>query len=248
MIVFASPQPASGKTVLAANLAFEIAKTKSVCLVDADFDQPSQHLYFSLTAAPASLNALCRLIDQERFAEGDFEKLTLELAVPAATITLVAGSLNSSISEHSFETLLEFLALKYDVVIVDLGVNFESKAALSAIALNRASKIIATCLGDPVSVSRFISNLENFSSFADFEKVHLLVNRVRDAVLGKNAEAQLTNTLHTHTPFRVIDFVPEDAAFDQAIFKGVPLAYATKKSTAQTALAVLAPKLVAIDQ
>lgn len=247
MIVFASPQPASGKSVLAANLAFELAKTRKVCLVDADFAHPSQHIYFGIKQAPASLHALCRLIEQERFGEGDFEKLTLELSVPEASVTLVAGSLQTAITRQSFETLIEYLNLKYEVVIFDLSSVDSSRRELQEVAMNRSSTIVATCLADPVSVSRFISDLETFSQIADFEKVQLVVNRTRDTVLGRNPESQLFETLRSHTPFRNFTFIPEDSAFDQAMFKSIPLAYTSKKSSARLALAHLAEKLVHIS-
>lgn len=244
MIVFTSPQAASGKSVLAANLAFELAKTRKVCLVDADFVHPSQHIYFGIKQAPASLNALCRLIEQGRFGEGDFEKLTLELAVPDASVTLVAGSLQNSITRQSFETLIEYLNLKYEVVILDLAIGDSSCRELEEVALNRSDTILATCLADAVSVSRFISDLESFSQIADFEKVQLVVNRTRETVLGRNPEGQLSETLRSHTPFRNLAFIPEDPAFDQAMLKSIPLAYTSKKSAARLALADLAAKLV----
>jgi MinD-like ATPase involved in chromosome partitioning or flagellar assembly len=103
---------------------------------------------------------------------------------------------------------------------------------------------MVTCLADPVSVNRFIYSLENFSQLVDFEKVHLVVNRTRESVLGKKPENQLSETLRSHTPFRTIDFIPEDPAFDPAMLKSIPLSYAAKKSAALLAISGLARKTV----
>ncbi|MFM6980841.1 MAG: MinD/ParA family protein, partial [Micrococcales bacterium] len=216
---------------------------KTVCLVDGDLVQPSQHLYFSLANAPASLSALCRLIEQNRFGDSDFENLTLDLVVPKAKVTLIAGVPNELTAEtitlDSFETLLEMLVLKFDEVVIDLATLSEQNQALVDVVLKRADRIIVTSLADPISVHRFINNLETLSRHVDFEKSQLLVNRVNSSILGSNPQQQLEQTLRKHTPFNRISYLPEDPAFEIAMQKSLPLSFASKKTPALETLRLL---------
>ena len=247
MITVTSPLPQTGKSVIAANLAFEIGKTSKVCLVDADFAQPCQHLLYSIPNAPASLPALCRLISQDRLAESDFESLTMELVVPGSKVTLIAGNPNSSsvrdLNFQSFETLLELLCMKFDEVVIDLGTPQACSREFEDLVLRRSENIITTGNSDQVSLSRFISKLEDFSQQVDFEKTTLVMNQLRDTVLGSNARFQLTDTLAKHTPFNRPIFMPWDQNFDTAMLKAVPLAFTGKKSSALLAIQELSASL-----
>lgn len=248
MIAVTSSLNASGKSVIAANLAFEIAKTKSVCLVDLDFFAPSQHLYFGINHAPASLSAICRLIEQDRLTEADYDNLVLNLVVPNARVALVAGVASYTskelISESSFETFIEMLALKYDEVIFDFSTITSSITVLEQLVFDRCESVVVTCLADPISVHRFVARLENLSQFVNFEKTRLVLNRVRESVLGAGPQRQLTETFRKHTPLVPKDFIPEDLHFDGALRQSVPLRFASKRAASLDAFERLIENLV----
>lgn len=248
MITFTSSHRQNGKSVLAANLAFELAKKQKVCLLDGDFAEPSQHTYFSLSNAPASITALSRLIDQDRLAENDFANLTIDLVVPNSKVTLLAGNANFSSAEHisqsGFETLIEFLSLSFDEVVVDLAAQTGLTSQKEQLMLDRSSQIFVTCNADQISIGRLVSRLEELSQTVDFEKSTLVLNRVRERVLGPRHEKQLSETIERHTPFKRIILVPEDAFFDTAMLNSVPLEYASKKSPALEALRQMSEGLV----
>lgn len=248
MIVVTSSSPQSGKSVLAANLAFELGAKQKTCLVDANFYQPSQHTYFNLSNAPASLSALCRLIEQDRLTEADYEGLSLQLVVPKSKITLLAGNPNPAISklitQSSFETLVEFLKLRYESVVVDLNLGENELSEKQDFLLESSRQILVTCNADQVSIARFIASLERLSQSVDFEKATLVFNRVRESVLGQNPEKQISETISKHTPFKRLFFIPEDPAFDRALLTSVPLDYASKKSAASNAIKEIAETLV----
>lgn len=244
MIVFTSNGYQSGKSVLAANLAFELAKTKRVCLVDADLVNPSQHIYFGLNTAPASLTALTRLIQQARLVDGEFEKLTVDLVVPQATVTLVAGVPSADayqlLDQASFEALVEFLCLKFDEVIFDLSTIGQSPNRIETYLLERANQVNLVCLADQISIHRFINSLEVLSQYIDFSEAKVWFNQVRSSVLGSSPEEQLLDTLQRHSPFSKATFIPYDQVFDTAMHKSVPIRFASKKSQALKALESLA--------
>jgi MinD-like ATPase involved in chromosome partitioning or flagellar assembly len=249
VIAITSSGQATGKSVLAANLAFELARSQSVCLIDADFERASQHIYFGVNNAPASLSAITRLIDQDRFSEEDFDKLTLDLVVPNARVTLIAGVANQSaaniLAPLAFETLLEFLNRKFDAVVVDAG-TLSPENSLQQLILAKSQRVLLAELADQISIHRLCQNQETITSLIELEHTKLVLNRVRNSVLGANADSQLTETISEHTVFSQPTIMPEDAAFDQAMLKCLPLRQVSKRSQALTAIERLSSELVAI--
>jgi MinD-like ATPase involved in chromosome partitioning or flagellar assembly len=239
----------SGRSVIAANLAFELAATGArVCLVDLDTQWPSQHRYFGLPQDQASVIAGVRFLQQERLTKDAFQELRIRLVSKGANVDLVSGfglNLNAaSLDWSSAEVFIEFIALAYSHVIIDLPAGWDLPAH------RLASKVTSTRLHvvqpDPISISRFLESqvARHASGSVQAHGQELLViNRLRASVLGARPEWQVRQTLKDRIAMPILAVLPEDSALDQAMLQGVPLRQLSGKSKFRSALIELAGRL-----
>ena len=91
-----------------------------------------------------------------------------------------------------------------------------------------------------MSIKRYLWFQEQLRKFELKNQPHLIVNRVRDSVLGANAKRQIADTFERVSQTDVTAFVPEDsAAFDLALREGLPLQLVKKASPARHAISML---------
>lgn len=113
-IVVTSARPQEGKSLISGNLALAFAENgESVILVDCDLRKPSIYKMFELSD---SYDISDVLLKNEKL-EGVIQKYNEKLDIlPSVKIPLnpseILGSLN-------MRNLLEFLKIKYDIVIID---------------------------------------------------------------------------------------------------------------------------------
>ncbi len=245
VIAVQSLLPGAGRSVIAANLAFELAATGGrVCLVDLDTQWPSQHRYFGLPQDQAAVIAGVRYLQQDRLTKEAFQELRIRLVSKGANVDLISGfglNLNpGSLDWSSAEVFVEFIALSYTHVVIDLP------AGKDLPAHRLAAKVTDTRLHvlqpDPISLGRFLESPPIGS--VDSQKQDLLViNRLRPSVIGARPEWQVRQALRDRTDTPILGVLPEDQVLDQAMLQGVPLRQLGGKSKFRTALIELAGRV-----
>lgn len=234
-----------GKSVVAANLAFEIAALgHRVCLIDLDVLWPSQHRYFGLPQQQAAVLAGMRLLEQDRLDFASLGNLTVRLVAKGASIDFLSGyGLNiepAKLNWSLLETFIEFLSLNYSHIVLDTAAGFstDGQVLTSKLANNR----LLVLQPDSVSVSRFL-DLEPRISAQGGAPTGLVINRLRANVLGARPDWQVRQVLRERTQLPIQAMIPEDGLLDEALQRGLPLRQLNGKSKALAALTELAGRL-----
>jgi len=120
MILITSPGPAEGKTTVVQNLGIALAESgRRVLLVDADFRRPHLHRKFSLSNEWGLIDLLC---DDRPLNEYLPEQLGVFTGFPGLTILpnrITHHNISKALYSPRLRTILETLADRYDMVIVD---------------------------------------------------------------------------------------------------------------------------------
>jgi polysaccharide biosynthesis transport protein len=120
MILITSPGPAEGKTTVVQNLGIALAESgRKVLLVDADFRRPHLHRKFTLPNDWGLIDVLC---DDTPLKEYAPEQLGLFTGFPGLSVLpnrITQNNVSKALYSPRLRTILETLASRYDMVIVD---------------------------------------------------------------------------------------------------------------------------------
>ena len=120
MILITSPGPAEGKTTVVQNLGIALAETgRRVLLVDADFRRPHLHREFSL---PNEWGLIDLLSEDQPLSEYPPERLGSFTGLPGLSILpnrVTQNNVSKALYSPRLRTILESLAKRYDMVLVD---------------------------------------------------------------------------------------------------------------------------------
>ena len=246
VIAFRGVASGSGRTVLAANLAFEVAALgRSVCIVDLDHQFPTLHRYFGISSPKAAVLAAARFVQQKRLDSSNLDQLKVRLVSKGVGVDLISGyglPQNEPLVEwESIELLLEFLALRYQVVIVDSTSGWKHQAHR---VLDKVADLsVWVSQPDAISMGRFIDAQQELNAGQRTGESVLVVNRVRASVLGARPDWQIQQLLKDRTAMQIGAMIPHDDALDQAMLQGLPLRQTAGRSKALAAVTQLAKRL-----
>ena len=144
------------------------------------------------------------------------------------------------------------------LVVVDVGFCLEEDEELSydtlaprrngatVAALGEADVVLAVGAGDPVGLQRLVRGLADLREVVPGADVRVVVQRLRrDAVPGRDAEAEVRQALARFADVRDLSVVPDDRpALDRATALGRTLVEAAPRSPVRGALQELAGRLV----
>ncbi len=120
MILITSPGPSEGKTTVVQNLGIALAETgRRVLLVDADFRRPHLHRKFSLPNEWGLIDLLC---EDRPLSEYAPERLGTFTGLPGLSILpnrVTQNNVSKALYSPRLRTILETLAKRYDMVLVD---------------------------------------------------------------------------------------------------------------------------------
>lgn len=127
----------------------------------------------------------------------------------------------------------------------DEELSFDTQAPLrngaTLTTLEQADVVVAVGSGDPVGMQRLVRGLGELAEFRPDTDVRVVVNRVRDAVIGPDAARQVRAALRRYAGVHRVIVIPDDrAALDAATASGRTLAEAAPGSAARRAIAELA--------
>jgi|GEM_PF-1457447 len=244
-IAFCGAAGGVGKTSLAINVAFELATAGfRVAVLDLDVANPNLLATLNQDAISPGLAGVKRLVGQSRFTIADLDRLLMVLNFDGVRISVMPGLPAPATPAERDELasvaaeLLEASVSAFDYVLIDLPA-FEAAPMLSTVCLELADASFVVCGADPIGVQRFLWLKATLQSLGLPNEPQVLVNGVRDSVLGSNAKRQLADTIERLAQTEVTAFVPQDqAGFDAALRGGLPLSLAKKGSPARHAISM----------
>jgi polysaccharide biosynthesis transport protein len=120
MILITSPGPAEGKTTVVQNLGIALAETgRRVLLVDADFRRPHLHREFSLSNDWGLIDLLS---EDQPLSEYPPERLGVFTGLPGLSVLpnrITQSNVSKALYSPRLRTILQSLAKRYDMVLVD---------------------------------------------------------------------------------------------------------------------------------
>lgn len=249
-----SPPGSAGRSTLALAIAAEIAEADhSVVLLDADVVSPSLDLMLGLTDHPAGIAAACRLVSAERFDLEQLLRLSVTYSTGTRNLTLMTGLSTPSrwpeLTTDRVEQVLLVASAHFDFIVCDLASPLEvglrhfqtglERNALTRWLASSANELITVVNADPIGVHRYLAQLENLQSLKIDGQQHILVNRLRNTVLGNSAKQQIAETLSRLAQASVSGYIPDDPiAADLALRDSMPLSLAKRSSSARQAIAL----------
>ena len=212
------PAGAPGRTSVALAIADEASRAGvSTLLIDADTWAASVGIVLGLVDDGAGIASACR-----RALGGALDPAALgELTRQVRHGFLVLPGLPragrwTEVRAAAMVELLDVARQIVDLVVVDCGFSLESdeelvfdteaprRNAATFASLEAADVVIAVGAGDPVGLVRLVSGLSELADVVPGCDRRLVVTRVREAMLGKRAEAAIADSLlRARRPWRL---------------------------------------------
>ncbi|MDA0247111.1 MAG: hypothetical protein O3C16_02955, partial [Actinobacteria bacterium] len=140
-----------------------------------------------------------------------------------------------------------FLAKNCDIVVWDVASYLElslygpesstGRNEATNTLLELADLTIGLFLADPVGVNRFL-----FDCKVAAKEFWPVANRVRNSVLGRKPESEVSKVLLEVAGINLVESIREDPGFDTTLATAKPLRFQGRGSKAQDAIARLAKK------
>jgi len=251
------PAGAPGRTVVALNLASELARMgQPTVLVDADTYGGCIAQSLSLLDEAPGLAAATRSADQGTLDLAALARLAPEVSTGLRVLTGIPKAerwpeLRAAALEHVL-TLTRRLAR---FTVIDCGFSLEDDEELSydtlaprrnaatLTSLAVADRVLAIGAGDPIGLQRLVRGLQELGTIASPAPT-VVINKVRSSAVGARPEPRIRDAL---TRFAGIDdprFIPDDpASLDGALLAGQSLAEAAPDSGVRKALVALAAEV-----
>jgi MinD-like ATPase involved in chromosome partitioning or flagellar assembly len=251
------PAGAPGRTVVALNLASELARLgQPTVLVDADTYGGCIAQSLSLLDEAPGLAAATRSADQGTLDLAALARLAPEVSAGLRVLTGIPKAerwpeLRAAALEHVL-TLTRRLAR---FTVIDCGFSLEDDEELSydtlaprrnaatLTSLAVADQVLAIGAGDPIGLQRLVRGLQELGTVAGPAPT-VVINKVRSSAVGIRPEPRIREAL---TRFAGIDdprFLPDDpSSMDSALLAGQSLAEAAPDSSVRKALVALAAEV-----
>ncbi|WP_022881601.1 AAA family ATPase [Gryllotalpicola ginsengisoli] len=254
VIVVWGPTGAPGRTSLAVSIAAELALTGAhVALVDADSYGGSVAPWLGLLDEAPGFAAACRLAGAGQLTRVEIDRVAQYVPTPRGALAVLTGIARASrwpeLGQDRVGRVLAALAGWFQHVVVDVGFNLEAdeeiasdlfaprRNAATLAALEAATQLVCVGAADPVGLSRLLRCQPEAARLAAGARSHVVVNRVREGVVGARPEAQIAAALERFGGMVPAALVPEDQpAFDLAMRTAQPLAAVAPRSAARLAV------------
>lgn len=252
------PAGAPGRTLVAANIAGELAaEGQSVLLVDADSYGASVAALLGLLDEAAGLAQACRLADQGLLDADALLRIATTVATKAGTFRVLTGITRADrwteLRAAALTLVLERAREIADVIVVDTGfcleaddeLGFDSGAprrnAATLRSLELADTIFAIGAADSIGVPRLVRGLAELQAAVPQAAPRVVMNKVRTSAVGRSPERQLRAAWERYGPaVPLTAFLPSDpAASDAALLAGALLLESAPESELRRAVAAL---------
>ncbi|MCB5273842.1 Iron-sulfur cluster carrier protein [Arthrobacter sp. SO5] len=252
------PAGSPGRTLLAANIAGELAaEGKSVLLVDADSYGASVAALLGLLDEAAGLAQACRLADQGLLDGEALLRIATPVATRSGTFRVLTGITRAErwteLRAAALSRVLELARQAADVTVIDTGFCLESDEELSfdtmaprrnaatLRSLELADTVFAVGAADSIGVPRLVRGLAELHAAVPEASPRVVLNKVRSAAVGRSPERQLRDAWERYGPAAALSaFLPADAAVcDAALLSGSLLLETAPDSGLRKAIAGL---------
>jgi MinD-like ATPase involved in chromosome partitioning or flagellar assembly len=251
------PAGAPGRTVVALNLASELARLgQSTVLVDADTYGGCIAQSLSLLDEAPGLAAATRAADQGSLDLAALARLAPEVSAGLRVLTGIPKAerwpeLRAAALEHVL-TLTRRLAR---FTVIDCGFSIEDDEELSydtlaprrnaatLTSLAACDQVLAIGAGDPIGLQRLVRGLQELDTVASPTPT-VVINKVRSSAVGVRPEPRIRDALTRFAGIEDPRFIPDDpASLDGALLAGQSLAEAAPDSAVRKAILALAAEV-----
>ena len=252
------PAGAPGRTLVAANIAGELAaEGHSVLLVDADSYGASVAALLGLLDEAAGLAQACRLADQGLLDADALLRIATTVPTKAGALRVLTGITRADrwteLRAAALTLVLERAREIADVTVVDTGfcleaddeLGFDSGAprrnAATLRSLELADTVFAVGAADSIGVPRLVRGLAELQAAVPQAAPQVVLNKVRTSAVGRSPERQLRAAWERYGPSAPLSaFLPSDpAASDAALLSGALLLESAPESELRHAIAIL---------
>lgn len=252
------PAGSPGRTLVAANIAGELAATgKSVLLIDADSYGASVAGVLGLLDEAAGLAQACRLADQGLLDGDALRRVATPVATKAGTFLVLTGITRpdrwTELRAAALGLVLDRARAVADVTVIDVGFCLEADEELSfdtmaprrnaatLRSLDVADTVFAVGAADSIGVPRLVRGLAQLEAAVPQATPRVVMNKVRSSAVGRSPERQLRDAWERYGPGSDLSaFLPADAAAaDAALLAGSLLLEAAPESPLRKAIAEL---------
>lgn len=247
------PHGAPGRTTLAVNLATESARAGvSTMLVDADSAGGAVSTLLGVLDEAPGLASACRSAARGRLDPAVLAAHALALEPGLRVLTgATRPDRWRELRPTALDDVWHSARCLADVVLVDLAAGLPPPGAgpggacgpqdVSAAVLEVADAVVVVGQPDPVSMVRLVHALDQLAELRPSLTPVVVVNRVRDSVVGRNPAGQVRETLMRLASVADVHVLPDDArASDAALRRCSSLSTATPSSPLAAAVAGLA--------
>lgn len=252
------PAGSPGRTMLAANMAAELAaEGKSVLLVDADSYGASVAAMLGLLDEAAGLAQACRLADQGLLDAEALLRIAAPVATRAGTFHVLTGITRADrwteLRAAALSLVLARARQIVDVTVIDTGFCLESDEELSfdtmaprrnaatLRSLELADTVFAVGAADSIGVPRLVRGLAELEASVPQASPRVVLNKVRQSAVGRSPVRQLRDAWERYGPtVPVSAFLPADpVSSDAALLSGSLLLEAAPDSPLRMGIAGL---------
>ncbi len=252
------PAGSPGRTMLAANMAAELAaEGKSVLLVDADSYGASVAAMLGLLDEAAGLAQACRLADQGLLDAEALLRIAAPVVTRAGTFRVLTGITRADrwteLRAAALSLVLARARQVVDVTVVDTGFCLESDEELSfdtmaprrnaatLRSLELADTVFAVGAADSIGVPRLVRGLAELEAAVPQASPRVVLNKVRQSAVGRSPERQLRDAWERYGPTAPLSaFLPADpVSSDAALLSGSLLLEAAPDSPLRKGIAGL---------
>ena len=254
------PAGAPGRTMVALNLACELARLdQPTVLVDADTYGGCIAQSLSLLDEAPGLAAATRSADHGSLDLAALARLAPEVSVGLRVLTGIPKAerwpeLRAAALEHVL-TLTRRLAR---FTVIDCGFSLEDDEELSydtlaprrnaatLTSLAVADQVLAVGSGDPIGLQRLVRGLQELGTVASPSPT-VVINKVRSSAVGPRPESRIRDALTRFAGIDDLRFIPDDpASLDGALLAGQSLAEAAPDSDVRKTLVALASEICGV--